>query len=318
MRILCRLTHARSNNARQSLNRTPGFWVYPPQTHPGKHDLWYQVGPYCPMLMHARPWTSASNPGTPHASGAVRPRPARMNTHDTSPQPRSMTSALSASVDTPGHTDEGGPRSYDRGVVCMCQASTAATCCSLQEGKSRGAALLQRAVPRVQVLCDGLEHVQSHALEAVLPIFRAVAGEAEAILLSMHELDWVETQGGAVAQPSPYVRRLADVCRRFRADFLSHFVPQPSPSVPSFAALLCQRLAGRLLTFFVRHVALLKPLAQPGKLQLAKVRPPPPPRPAVPTASPAHATLHRPYVVGHAVGHALYKLRAVVAPVQLP
>lgn len=124
----------------------------------------------------------------------------------------------------------------------------------------------------MQVLCDALEHVQSHALEAVLPIFRAIAGDAEALVLHMHDADWSTVAPGDVAQPSSYVRRLADVCRRFRADFLAHFVPQPSPSVPSLASLLCQRFAGRLLAFFVRHAAMLKPLAQPGKLQLAKVR----------------------------------------------
>lgn len=124
----------------------------------------------------------------------------------------------------------------------------------------------------MQVLCDALEHVQSHALEAVLPLFRAVADEAESILLSMHSMEWAAIAAEAVAQPSGYVLRVADVLRRFRTDFLAHFVPQPSPSVASFAALLCQRLAGRVIAFFVRHAALLKPLPQPAKLQLAKVR----------------------------------------------
>ena len=56
-----------------------------------------------------------------------------------------------------------------------------------------------------------------------------------------------------------------------RIEFLSKFSPVPSPHVPSFAAALVERLARRVLAFFVRHAALLRPLSQAGKLQLAKV-----------------------------------------------
>ncbi len=55
-----------------------------------------------------------------------------------------------------------------------------------------------------------------------------------------------------------------------RAEFLSKFVPPPSPSVPSCVSSLAERMAGRLLSVFVRHAALLRPLGPAGKLQLAK------------------------------------------------
>lgn len=55
-----------------------------------------------------------------------------------------------------------------------------------------------------------------------------------------------------------------------RAEYLSKFVPQPSPSVPSCISSLCQRTAARLLSFWLRHAALLRPLGQQGKLQLAR------------------------------------------------
>ena len=60
------------------------------------------------------------------------------------------------------------------------------------------------------------------------------------------------------------------VCAR-RIEFLSKFSPVPSPHVPSYTAALVERLARRVLAFFVRHAALLRPLSQAGKLQLAKV-----------------------------------------------
>lgn len=55
-----------------------------------------------------------------------------------------------------------------------------------------------------------------------------------------------------------------------RSEFLRHFVPAPSPSVPSVGSTLAERAAGRLLMLWLRHAALLRPLGQGGKLQLAK------------------------------------------------
>lgn len=114
--------------------------------------------------------------------------------------------------------------------------------------------------------------MQTHAVEAVLPLFKAVAEEAEKCMLNMHAVDWGPAEEAAVVQTSTYMRSLAELSQGFRARYLSQFVPQPSPSVVSFAALLCQRLASRIIAFFVRHAAMIKPLSQAGKLQLAKVR----------------------------------------------
>ena len=61
-------------------------------------------------------------------------------------------------------------------------------------------------------------------------------------------------------------------------DLLSKFSPSPSPgsaaAAASFAGALVERMAGRVLVFFVRHASLLRPLSQAGKVQLAKVRAP--------------------------------------------
>jgi conserved oligomeric Golgi complex subunit 5 len=115
----------------------------------------------------------------------------------------------------------------------------------------------------------------------VLPLFRAAAAEVESLLLEMHDADWsrdapstADSGGGAdgVLQASRYIRRLEAFLRRFQADYLGRFAPPPSPAAASFAALLCQRLAARALCFFARHGALLRPLGEAGKLQLAKAR----------------------------------------------
>jgi hypothetical protein len=42
-----------------------------------------------------------------------------------------------------------------------------------------------------------------------------------------------------------------------RSDFLSKFVPLPSPNVPSCVGALVERMAARMLIFFVRHASLV-------------------------------------------------------------
>lgn len=47
-------------------------------------------------------------------------------------------------------------------------------------------------------------------------------------------------------------------------------MPIPSPTIPSCVSTLVERLASRIIVFFVRHAALLRPLSQSGRLQVAK------------------------------------------------
>ena len=65
-----------------------------------------------------------------------------------------------------------------------------------------------------------------------------------------------------------------------RAEYLSQFHPAPSPQVPSFVSALTERMACRVLVFFVRHASLVRPLSNDGKLRLAKVSTRTTPRPA--------------------------------------
>lgn len=41
--------------------------------------------------------------------------------------------------------------------------------------------------------------------------------------------------------------------------------------MPSFVSALTERMACRVLVFFVRHASLVRPLSNDGKLRLAKV-----------------------------------------------
>ncbi len=57
----------------------------------------------------------------------------------------------------------------------------------------------------------------------------------------------------------------------YRVEYLSKFSPSVTSPSASFAGALVERMAGRILVFFVRHASLLRPLSQAGKVQLAKV-----------------------------------------------
>ena len=57
-----------------------------------------------------------------------------------------------------------------------------------------------------------------------------------------------------------------------RVEYFSKFSPAPASAPGSFAGALVERMAGRVLLFFVRHAALLRPLSQAGRVQLAKAR----------------------------------------------
>ena len=75
----------------------------------------------------------------------------------------------------------------------------------------------------------------------------------------------------ACAQPQAQQAREAWALSCCRVEYLSKFTPLPASSSGSFAGALLERLAGRVIVFFVRHAALLRPLSQAGKIQLAKV-----------------------------------------------
>eukprot|EP00955_Chlamydomonas_euryale_P047335 353643-Chlamydomonas_euryale.AAC.13 len=123
---------------------------------------------------------------------------------------------------------------------------------------------------------------------------QSVVDAAEELLLRMHAADYGgggdgSSGGGDAAAsgtpslssappPSPpsmidtsgYVSEASQLLTGFRSEFLSRFVPAPSPTVPSVASALCERLACRVLLFFVRHASLVRPLGPRGSLQLAK------------------------------------------------
>eukprot|EP00798_Chlamydomonas_sp_ICE-L_P027164 gene27164-2403_t len=127
----------------------------------------------------------------------------------------------------------------------------------------------------LRMLAEKAEYMAT-AVDAIAPIFKAMMESLEEKILKMHYVNYSVTSHGAggreagstepvsVVNTSAYLLEACALITAFRSDFLSKFVPVPSPNVPSCVGSLVERMACRLLTFFVR------PLNQTGKLQVAK------------------------------------------------
>ncbi|KXZ51911.1 hypothetical protein GPECTOR_11g39 [Gonium pectorale] len=155
------------------------------------------------------------------------------------------------------------------------QLRNIALCSQLQETHRSLSTLLARLPPTAAPALGGaLAALQATAVDAVAPIFRSLVEACEERLLRMH--GWAAyhgtdgADGGDVTSTSPHVAEVAALLAEFRAEYLGRFVPPPSPAVASCVGSLVERVACRLLVFFVRHAALLRPLSQEGKLQVAK------------------------------------------------
>lgn len=157
------------------------------------------------------------------------------------------------------------------GAASPAQLRNIALCSQLNEVHRSFILLLPRLPAGVgEMLHEPLEHVQSQAAEAVLPIFRAASEALEGCILQMHDSDWAAAASAPVMRTSAYMQKLAAQLRLLRTDYLSKFSPPPSPNMTTFSALLVQRLASRTLALFVRHAALVRPISKQGALQLAK------------------------------------------------
>lgn len=160
------------------------------------------------------------------------------------------------------------------GAASQAQLRNIALCSQLQEVHRSLLGLLPRLPATAAApLQSSLDLVQGGAVDVVAPIFKVVVEAIEERLLALHSLPiWhseAAPEGGCLST-SPCVAAAAQLVVQFRSEYLTKFVPPPSPNVPSCAAALVERMAARCLTFFLRHAALIRPLTQTGKLQLAK------------------------------------------------
>lgn len=168
-----------------------------------------------------------------------------------------------------------------RDTINSAQLRNISICNYLQEMHRSMLNLVQRLPDTaVQALTAPIQAVEAAAIDMVLPTFKAIVEMAEQEIITMHSLQWSGTAATgetdknninkAVAQSSPYVKTMAKHLAHCRIEWLSKFNPPATSGSPSIGRRLVERLVYRILGFFVRHAALIRPLSQAGKLQLAK------------------------------------------------
>ena len=141
-------------------------------------------------------------------------------------------------------------------------------CSSLQDIHKALVTLITKLDQKgIEFLIPACETLRTAALERITPIFKAMIESLEQHLLSMHSLSvWRNATGDAA--PSAYLQELRHQLRAFSMEFLARFAPPFSPTTPSFVRSLVKRMGCRLILFFIRHAALVRPLSAYGRQQL--------------------------------------------------
>eukprot|EP00850_Spirogloea_muscicola_P018813 SM000176S03144 [mRNA] locus=s176:243275:249137:+ [translate_table: standard] len=165
------------------------------------------------------------------------------------------------------------------GPATPSQQRNFALCLLLQDTHQRITSLLAALpVEGEDVLSPSLGAIYGVASESVEPIFMAMRERIESSLLQMHDQDFGGSNIGDSS--SPYMEDTVQTLAHFKLEFFSKLTmaqqsqqtfPAPSANAgESIIAVLTQRLAARVLQFFVRHAALVRPLSEAGKLRMAR------------------------------------------------
>uniref|UniRef100_A0A061QRR0 Conserved oligomeric Golgi complex subunit 5 n=1 Tax=Tetraselmis sp. GSL018 TaxID=582737 RepID=A0A061QRR0_9CHLO len=151
------------------------------------------------------------------------------------------------------------------------QQRNIALCNSLQEVHRAVTGLMPRLPhPVGDALRSPLDAVRGAAVECVAPIFRRAVEDAEKLILSIHQESFGQAEGNYETATSPFVSDLSKSLSSLRTEILSRFSPPPSAGSQTFASALVQRMASRILVYFVRHASMIRLLGHAGKLRLTK------------------------------------------------
>ncbi|PIA41525.1 hypothetical protein AQUCO_02200151v1 [Aquilegia coerulea] len=151
-------------------------------------------------------------------------------------------------------------------------------CQHLQEIHTRISTMML-GLPTVasDVLSPSLGAIYGVACDSVTSLFQAMLDRLEACILQIHEQNF-DVHGMDAAMDnnaSPYMEELQKCVLHFRSEFLARLLASFSTHARSTGAetictTLVRRMASRVLVFFIRHAALVRPLSESGKLRLAR------------------------------------------------
>ncbi|KAJ4729021.1 conserved oligomeric Golgi complex subunit 5 [Melia azedarach] len=128
----------------------------------------------------------------------------------------------------------------------------------------------------VEVLSRSLGAIYGVACDSITSLFQAMIDRLESCILQIHEQNFSVLGMDAVMDnnASPYMEELQKCILHFRSEFLSRLLPTAANSTTAATENICTRLvrsmASRVLIFFIRHAALVRPLSESGKLRMAR------------------------------------------------
>ncbi|RAL45256.1 hypothetical protein DM860_014666 [Cuscuta australis] len=165
------------------------------------------------------------------------------------------------------------------GPATPAQLKNFALCQHLQEVHARVSSLVA-GLPTIasDVLSPALGTIYGVAGDSVTSLFQAMLDRLEASILKIHDQSFgTSGMDNNNNHASPYMEELQKSIVHFRSEFLSRLLPPSSSSTPSSSSsteTICTRLvrgvASRVLTFFIRHASLVRPLSESGKLRMAR------------------------------------------------
>ncbi|ERN11729.1 conserved oligomeric Golgi complex subunit 5 [Amborella trichopoda] len=170
-----------------------------------------------------------------------------------------------------------GPESRQvTGPATPLQLKNFTLCLHLQEVHTRAPTMiLDLPIIARDVLSPSLAVIYEVACDSITPLFQSMLDRLENCILKIHDQNF--GSHGAESSPidnmaSEYMDELQKSITHFRTEFLSRLLPSSSAvlSTETICTSLVRRMASRVLVFFIRHAALVRPLSESGKLRLAR------------------------------------------------
>ncbi|KAM0937097.1 putative oligomeric Golgi complex subunit 5 protein [Dioscorea sansibarensis] len=159
------------------------------------------------------------------------------------------------------------------GPATPSQLKNFALCQHLQEIHARiSSAIISLPPVAAEILSPSLGVIYGVACDSVTSLFQAMLDRLEACILQIHDQDFgAHGMDSAVDNnASAYMEEFQKCTVHFRTEFLSKLLPSSASRSETICTRLVQRMASRVLIFFIRHASLVRPLSESGKLRMAR------------------------------------------------
>lgn len=117
-----------------------------------------------------------------------------------------------------------------------------------------------------------LNQIRTLGINLIAPIFKIATEEFEKILLCVHlELKEKENElfnDKPIIETSLYMKKFNSQLKKFENEYLKNFSSKPCSDIETFSGILQQRLAKRLIIFFIRQTSLIRNLGTKGRYQI--------------------------------------------------